>query len=196
MMPLKEEPGTLASAGPLECASTPPARSPNSQNQIANQTVAALARLFPAAFVTDRWAPHKPLKCGIANDLITRGVLLPHECRALGWYTRRRQYQAALAAGGPRYDLDGNVAGAVTPEHAEAAKAALAKLDAKQARRAAQLVLKPKGPAPYHKATPQKSAAQFPRPVDEPPPRPRGLSLDGLRAAARARRAAPSENGR
>jgi ProQ/FINO family len=41
------------------------------------QTIAALAALFPATFAAEPWQPHKPLKLGIHLDLIARGVLLP-----------------------------------------------------------------------------------------------------------------------
>jgi sRNA-binding protein len=44
------------------------------------QTIAALAALFPATFVADSWQRHKPLKLGIHLDLIARGVLVRREC--------------------------------------------------------------------------------------------------------------------
>src|SRR5215472_8225161 len=107
-MPLEEEPGALASAGPLGCASTPPAHSLNSQNQTADQTLSALAELFPAVLVADGWKPHRPLKLGIHRDLIDCGVLSPDECRVvLRRYCLRLMYRRAIAAGGPRFGLDG-----------------------------------------------------------------------------------------
>jgi ProP effector len=148
MREASQEPG-----GDVELGINTPQAATTSANP--QELVAALAQLFPAVFVTDRWAPHKPLKVGIGNDLLTRGVLRRAETRVLSWYVARRMYQLALAAGGPRYDLDGNVAGEVSAEHIEAARAKLAALDAKRARkaeaveRAAQLAHRPKGPAPY-----------------------------------------------
>jgi len=107
-MPLEKEPSALASAGPLECASSPPARSLSSQDKSIDQTISALAELFPSTFVADGWQPHKPLKIGIHQDLIDLGVLLPDECRAVfRRYCSRLMYQRALAAGGPRYGLNG-----------------------------------------------------------------------------------------
>ncbi|EEJ1461348.1 prop effector [Salmonella enterica subsp. enterica] len=64
----------------------------------------------------------KPLKVGVLDDLmqdisarnlaIGAGVLRG----VLASYTRRIRYQKALAAGGARYDLNGQPCGEVTPE--------------------------------------------------------------------------------
>jgi sRNA-binding protein len=54
--------------------------------------------------------------------MIERG-LQSNEVQALGSYVRRPAYKAALIAGGPRYDLDGNPHGEVTAEQIAAAKA-------------------------------------------------------------------------
>ncbi|ENM0557949.1 ProQ/FinO family protein [Salmonella enterica] len=64
----------------------------------------------------------KPLKVGVLDDLmqdisarnltIGTGVLKA----AIASYTRRIRYQKALAAGGARYDLNGQPCGEVTPE--------------------------------------------------------------------------------
>jgi ProP effector len=79
--------------------------------------IGTLCKAFPMLFVAERWMPHKPLKIGVHNDIIAAGILHPHEIRAaIGYYRGRLQYQRALAAGGPRYDLDGNVAGEVTAD--------------------------------------------------------------------------------
>jgi sRNA-binding protein len=37
--------------------------------------IAALAAMFPAAFSAETWQEHRPLKVGIGNDLVARGVL-------------------------------------------------------------------------------------------------------------------------
>jgi sRNA-binding protein len=85
----------------------------------AHDIIAALATIFPQTFTAEKWRPHRPLKIGIHLDLIATGILSQHEAwPALRSYTRRRMYLAAVAAGGPRIDLDGNPAGEVTPAEA------------------------------------------------------------------------------
>src|SRR5258708_18649995 len=79
--------------------------------------ILALAALFPAAFSAQPWRAHRPLKVGIGNDLVARGVLGAREVNAaLNRYVDRLMYQKCLAAGGLRVDLDGNVAGEVSSE--------------------------------------------------------------------------------
>jgi sRNA-binding protein len=192
-MPVEEKPSALVSAGSLDCASTPPARSLNSQDHTVDQTISALAELFPFAFTAEQWKPHRPLKRGIHNDLIERGVLLARECRVLRWYVSRRMYQLALAAGGARYNLDGQPAGEATLEEADRAKAAVAAIEARQKRRAAAAradVDKERAARKAAVALIPAEAPQTARPTDKTPPAKSGLSLDGLRAAARARREA------
>jgi ProP effector len=185
----------------------------------AKATLAALAELFPALFVAEAWQQHKPLKIGVANDLVERGVLLPTECRALSFYCRRRLYQAALAAGGPRFDLDGNVAGEVTPEQVENAKASLAGIEAKRARRGAATLAtiaaakakrkaekearraqeqaqaaravaeKPDSAPPHHEAKPESMPVRAPEPAG-----PKRLSLTDLKRAAQERRQAEASS--
>jgi ProP effector len=134
-------------------------------------TIEVLAELFPAAFVADQQLSHRPLKVGIHQDLIHRSVLQEGECRAVfRFYTSRRSYQKALAAGGPRFDLDGNVAGEVTAEQQEFART---KLEQIKARMKARDKAKPKAPPT---AKPEQLAS----------PR---LGLADLRAAATARKA-------
>jgi ProP effector len=127
--------GTIEAGGIVEFGNT------NSPQIAANhappqELIAALAGLFPAVFVAEQWKPHRPLKRGVHNDLIERGVLLARECRVLRLYVSRRMYQVALAAGGARYGLDGQPAGEVTPDEANTAKAAVAAIEAKRARKA------------------------------------------------------------
>jgi ProP effector len=79
--------------------------------------IAALAALFPATFSAEPWQAHRPLKVGIGNDLVARGVLgAPEANAALKRYVDRLMYQKCLAAGGARVDLEGNVAGEVSRE--------------------------------------------------------------------------------
>ncbi|ENW6016062.1 ProQ/FINO family protein [Salmonella enterica] len=86
--------------------------------------------LWPALFNLDN---PKPLKVGALNDLmqdisarnltIGAGVLKA----AIASYTRRIRYQKALAAGGARYDLNGQPCGEITPEQQQEAADALKK---------------------------------------------------------------------
>ncbi|EAW1163190.1 ProQ/FinO family protein [Salmonella enterica] len=80
----------------------------------------------------------KPLKVGVLDDLmqdiiarnltIGAGVLKA----AIASYTRRIRYQKALAAGGARYDLNGQPCGEVTPEQQQEAADALKKAKGEQ----------------------------------------------------------------
>lgn len=78
--------------------------------------ISIVADLFPRAFIAERWQPRKVLKIGIDTDLIATGILTPSEVEsALSSYTSHRTYLVATAAGGFRFDLDGNPAGEVAP---------------------------------------------------------------------------------
>lgn len=75
----------------------------------------------------------KPLKVGVLDDIqqdiaarnltIGAGVLKA----AIASYTRRIRYKKALAAGGARYDLNGQPCGEVTPEQQQTAVSELEK---------------------------------------------------------------------
>jgi ProP effector len=145
------------------------------------ELIAVLADLFPAAFTAERWQPHRPLKIGIHQDLVDRGVLLPNECRVLRWYVLRRMYQVALAAGGPRYDLDGTPAGEVTPGEADHAKAAVATIEAKRARKARAM-------ADERMATRKTAKTPVPPATAIPSATSAKLGLAELKTAALARR--------
>ncbi|EAP7665171.1 proQ/FINO family protein [Salmonella enterica] len=77
----------------------------------------------------------KPLKVGVLDDIqrdiaarsltIGAGVLKA----AIASYTRRIRYKKALAAGGARYDLNGQPCGEVTPEQQQEAADGLKKKD-------------------------------------------------------------------
>ncbi len=102
------------------------------------ETIASVAKLFPATFAAERQRPHKPLKLGIRLDIIERGVLMPTECcRALARYCTRRAYQVALATGGARFELDGTPSGEATAAEQQAARDAIARMDALRNERAA-----------------------------------------------------------
>lgn len=91
--------------------------------------------LWPELFNLDN---PKPLKVGALDDLmqdinarnltIGAGVLKA----AIASYTRRIRYQKALAAGGARYDLNGQPCGEITPEQQQEAADALKKAKGKQ----------------------------------------------------------------
>jgi sRNA-binding protein len=100
--------------------------------------IAALAALFPAAFSAEPWQAHRPLKVGIGNDLVARGVLgAPEVNAALKRYVDRLMYQKCLAAGGARVDLEGNVAGEVSSEQRCRAERMVARIKARQLAEAA-----------------------------------------------------------
>ncbi len=80
--------------------------------------------LWPELFDLDN---PKPLKVGVLDDIqrdiaardltIGAGVLKA----AIASYTRRIRYKKAIAAGGARYDLNGQPCGEVTPEQQQTA---------------------------------------------------------------------------
>ena len=86
-----------------------------------NSLLDRLCAAFPACF--SRSAP-KPLKIGLGEELLALAGAHPALAdltrtrirRALKVHTGASAYRRALAAGGPRYDLDGQPAGEITPE--------------------------------------------------------------------------------
>jgi ProP effector len=98
----------------------------------ANNGIAALAKHYPAVFTLEGWRPHRPLKIRIHKDIAAAGVVPVEDIEpAVRVYVKRLMYQRALAAGGSRYDLDGEPCGEVTAEHAADAAAAAAQIEAK-----------------------------------------------------------------
>lgn len=85
-----------------------------------NPILDRLCAAFPACF--SRTAP-KPLKIGLVEELMALAGVHPAltdlSCtqlrRALEVYTDAPAYRKALVNGGPRYDLDGQPVGEVTP---------------------------------------------------------------------------------
>jgi ProP effector len=148
--------------------------------------------LFPSAFIAEKWKPHRPLKVGIHKDLIERGLLLPHECGAVfRRYCSRLMYQHALAAGGLRYGLDGEPAGDVTPDEADHAKAAAAKLEAKRVRQAKAITAERTGSRKATKTAKLPAPSKAPGKVQPAPFVKHGkLGLADEKAAARTRREA------
>lgn len=92
-----------------------------------NPIIDRLIALFPECL--SRAAP-KPLRIGIGNELIALAGVHPalmdvsrtQVRRAIAVYTNGFVYRKALRAGGPRYGLDGEPAGEVTPEQQAFAK--------------------------------------------------------------------------
>ena len=104
-----------------------------------------LATRYPRAFVLEKYRPHRPLKVGVAADILARcPVLTRRELGpALAVYAKRVMYLQSLVAGAIRIDLDGNPAGEVSAADAEHAAATLAEiLAAREAKRAAAMVAK------------------------------------------------------
>lgn len=80
--------------------------------------------LWPELFDLDN---PKPLKVGVLDDIqrdiAVRGLVIGAGAlkAAIASYTRRLRYKKALAAGGARYDLNGQPCGEVTPEQQQTA---------------------------------------------------------------------------
>jgi ProP effector len=156
-------------------------------------TLRALAELFPLTFVAAPYHSHRPVKCGVHNDLVAVGLVATaaEAHRVLGLYCRRRMYLLAVIEGATRVDLDGNPSGTVSAAEAAMARADLARLDAAADRRAleakkAYLAARTSRNA-VRERTPSAPPAPVPAPTPPPPPGPR-LGIAGLRAAAIARR--------
>ncbi|WP_298983468.1 ProQ/FINO family protein [uncultured Roseibium sp.] len=86
-----------------------------------------LARLstdYPDLFTHGTKRARIPLKRGIYGDIRERYPEISARVvfAALYRYTRTRKYQSALTYSTNRYDLDGNIAGSVTPEDRAKAK--------------------------------------------------------------------------
>jgi ProP effector len=126
-----------------------------------DQILELLCERFPKTFARDP-AERPPLKRGIDRELVARldGASSRTALkRVLGGYTACPGYRARLIEGAARIDLDGNPAGVVT---ASEAAYALAPKPAKT------------------KLAPSTPPA--------PPPKPKRMSLDDLRRAARQRK--------
>ena len=122
--PVAADPGPAAAPDPAPAPAPDPA-----------PALPPLAEAYPLCF---DWDHPRPLKIGIHKDLLAAGFggagVKPAEIkRALGRYCNRARYRKTLRAGSDRVDLDGQPAGAVTAEEAEAARADFAAWKAKKA---------------------------------------------------------------
>jgi sRNA-binding protein len=154
----------------------------------ATLTITVLAELFPAAFVVERWVPHKPLKVGIDRDLVALGILTEAE---VSQALRRLQYQRSLAAGGFRFDLDGNAAGEVAPSDITGATAMVARIEARVIAKAEEAKAKIEAKHLERQAKHAGKSAPAGTPSQQSqqqPQQPRRLGLADLRRAAAARR--------
>ena len=156
--------------------------------------IAALAALFPAAFSAEPSQPHRPLKVGIGNDLVARGVFGAREVNAaLRRYVDRLTYQECLAAGGARVDLDGNVVGEVSSEQRCRAQRMVARIKARQLAEAAAVKAESKEAVRQAAAIPSMLDGRVVvmplRPEATPSAGSRRLGLADLKRAAQERRA-------
>jgi ProP effector len=171
-----------------------PAKSEQNMTKAARRArIDAVIRLlcdsFPQTFSRRGQYP-RPLKVGVyADALAALGCAIqPRDLRsALRAYTSRGGYLRALTAGAPRIGIEGEPAGAVTPDEELVAKARLAEL----AKRAAPTPVPGKTTlaAQNELETPaQTSAAEVANALA--PADPKRLSLADLREAGRRRREA------
>jgi ProP effector len=142
------------------------------KRDVAAAAVALLAKRFPRCFNERK---RRPLKIGINVDVVVAmaGTMTARDVAdALRFYTGSILYQQALTAGAGRIDLDGNLAGTVTPEEEAAA------LDKKRSWAAREAT----GRASTAKAKPRAAAG------------PKRLTLADLKKAAqdRKRRQSPA----
>lgn len=107
----------------------------NRQRKTNNKKLGKLVSYWPALFSLDN---PRPMAVGIdaaikadmnARQLSGKGLVL----FSLGRYATHRKYLQSLVAGGPRYDLNGNPCGEVTPEEQKHAAERLEELKAAQA---------------------------------------------------------------
>jgi sRNA-binding protein len=163
--------------------------------------IAALAALFPAAFSAEPWRPHRPLKVGIGNDLVARGVLgAPEVNAALKRYVDRLMYQKCLAAGGARVDLEGNVAGEVSREQRCRAERLVGRIKARLLADAATANTKAgkeavRQVAPHASMLNDKVVVMSPLGEKTPPAGSGRLGLAELKRAAQERRARQQAGG-
>jgi sRNA-binding protein len=158
--------------------------------------IAALAALFPAAFSAQQWQAHRPLKVGIGNDLVARGVFGARQVNAaLKRYVDRLTYQECLAAGGARIDLDGNVAGEVSSEQRCRAERMVARIKARQLAEAAAVKAETESKEAVRQAAAiptvlDRRVVVMPPPAETMPSTGSGrLGLADLKRAAQERRA-------
>jgi|SRR5215472_14125298 len=156
----------IAQIPQLDKSPTPPSAR-QKRHQAAAAAIRLLAEFYPKCFSIYE-ERRRPLKLNIHLDIQAAldSAITPAELhRALGTYCSNPIYLGTLRKGAWRLDLNGEPAGVVTADEEAHAKAALARIRAKKARRAAAKV-----------QTAAKAQA------------PKRLSLAELKAAALARK--------
>jgi len=117
----------------------PPPSTRQRREQAIAASIAPLAETFPKCFSV-YGERRRPLKIGIDKAVLTAldGAITPTELhRALGFYCSNPAYLEHTRKGAWRLDLNGELAGVVTADEEAHAKAALARIKAKRAARAA-----------------------------------------------------------
>jgi ProP effector len=174
--PPPETESTPSEAAPAD-ASTDGAQSPAADSGERGlspaQTAVRLAELFPALFA----GPPKPIKLRIQADIQERapGVFTR---RVLSFFLSRHTtttpYLKALVGSQQRFDLDGQAAGDIAPEHLQAATEELARRrQIVEARRAAERAQRGQGPRGASRSGAAPASAT---PVGDTP------AVDGVRA--------------
>jgi sRNA-binding protein len=128
------------------------------------------------------------LKLGIDRELVALGILTESEARPVfRCYVGRLMYQRALAAGGPRFGLDGEPCGEVTAEQMAAARASVAAIEARRAEKAKTIADEKRAARiAAGQPRPMVPARAAPPPAPAQPTNPK-LSLADLKAARRGR---------
>lgn len=111
----------------IEDSSIPPNRT-----EAAKALLTQLRERFPVL------ADFRPLKLLVHLEVRAALEGVPHIriADALGWHVNSPRYQKALAKGGPRYNLAGEVAGEVTPDQQQLAVQRLKALNTRKATKA------------------------------------------------------------
>ncbi len=158
-----------------------------------SESVTAEADLALLAELRARWpilSQPKPLKLGTRQDIRTAldGVSGVRIARAVLLHIATAEYQAALAAGGPRYALDGSPAGEVTTKekrHAQAVLDGKASLPTTKSRKKPKRVKASKAAPPEPR--PQEGAPTPSNPPPIAPPKPAASPVEASSAPAGGR---------
>jgi sRNA-binding protein len=155
--------------------------------------IAKLCERFPV-FEPRQNEPHRPLALKIREQIWHRWPDVDRDALGitLRWYTRRRMYLLSVITGGNRYNLDGNIAGEITPSEIEYAKKVLAGIDAKALKAAGEAAAKHEQRehtvVRHVKARPRRKPIKPPASALRQKPPVRHLSRSELAALAKARR--------
>ena len=118
------------------------------RHQVVAAVIALLVEAFPRCFSIYE-GRRRPLKLKIDLDILTalNGAVTPAELqKALGAYTSNSSYLGHILKGAWRVDLAGEPAGVVTADEEAHAKAALARIRAKEKKRTAQAKVQTQAP--------------------------------------------------